>query len=117
VAQLPFHLADPAHTDFQYLEDLATGYWYSEVLFAALELKLFDILDGFHKAFVFGAGPCPVCESCPTDGSCRHSDLARPSMEGSGIDVFETAENAGIPLKPLRQKDHYIKYFGLLLLE
>jgi predicted metal-binding protein len=80
-----------------------------------LEKKAF--LDGFHKAFVFGAGPCPVCESCPADGSCRHSDLARPSMEGSGIDVFETAGNAGISLKPVRQKDHYIKYFGLLLIE
>jgi hypothetical protein len=38
-------------------------------------------------------------------------------MEGAGIDVFETAGNAGIPLKPVRQKDHYIKYIGLLLLE
>jgi predicted metal-binding protein len=80
-----------------------------------LEKKAF--LDGYHKAFVFGAGPCPVCESCPTDGSCRHSDLARPSMEGSGIDVFETARKAGIPLTPVRQKGHYIKYLGLLLLE
>jgi predicted metal-binding protein len=80
-----------------------------------LEKKAF--LEGFHKAFVFGAGPCPVCESCPGDGSCRHPDRARPSMEGAGIDVFETARRAGIPLKPVRQKGHYIKYLGLLLLE
>lgn len=80
-----------------------------------LEKKAF--LAGFHKAFVFGAGPCPVCETCPSDGSCRHSDLARPAMEGSGIDVFETARNAGIPLKPVQQKGHYIKYIGLLLLK
>jgi predicted metal-binding protein len=80
-----------------------------------LEKKAF--LSGFHKAFVFGAGPCPVCETCPADGACRHSNLARPSMEGSGIDVFETAANAGIPLKPVRRKDHYIKYVGLLLLK
>lgn len=80
-----------------------------------LEKKAF--LAGFHKAFVFGAGPCPVCETCPADGSCRHSDLARPAMEGAGIDVFETARNAGVPLNPVRQKDHYIKYLGLLLLK
>jgi predicted metal-binding protein len=80
-----------------------------------LEKKAF--LAGFHKAFAFGAGPCPVCETCPDDGSCRYSDLARPSMEGSGIDVFETAENAGISLKPVVRKGQYVKYFGLLLLE
>lgn len=82
-----------------------------------LRLEKRAFLAGFHKAFVFGAGPCPVCETCPTDGSCRHSDLARPAMEGSGIDVFETARNAGILLKPVRQKGHYIKYLGLLLLK
>ncbi|MCB2186571.1 MAG: methyltransferase domain-containing protein [Deltaproteobacteria bacterium] len=36
--------ADPARTDYQFLEDLATAYWYSEVLFAALELDLFAAL-------------------------------------------------------------------------
>jgi predicted metal-binding protein len=82
-----------------------------------LRLEKRAFLDGYHKAFVFGAGPCPVCESCPRDGSCRHPDRARPSMEGAGIDVFETARNAGIPLQPVRQKGHYIKYLGLLLLE
>jgi len=29
----------------QYLEDLATGYWYSEVLFTAVELNVFSLLD------------------------------------------------------------------------
>ena len=37
--------ADLACTHFQYLEDLATGYWYSEVLFAALELRIFDRIE------------------------------------------------------------------------
>ena len=40
-----FKNADPAHHDFQYLEDLSTAYWYSEVLFAALELEIFKFLD------------------------------------------------------------------------
>lgn len=37
--------ADPASPDFQYLEDLATGYWYSHALFAAVELRLFDHIE------------------------------------------------------------------------
>jgi SAM-dependent methyltransferase len=46
---LSFLNADPAGAGFQYLEDLATAYWYSEVLFAALRLKLFDYLGGVAK--------------------------------------------------------------------
>ncbi len=37
--------ADPAHDGFQYIEDLATAYWYSEVLFTALDLQLFKQLE------------------------------------------------------------------------
>jgi hypothetical protein len=34
--------ADPSRTDYQFLENLSTAYWQSEVLFSALDLKLFD---------------------------------------------------------------------------
>ena len=81
----------------------------------ALEKKAF--LHGFHKAFVFGAGHCPVCDKCPEDGNCRFPDKARPSMEGSGIDVYATAKNSGIALNPVSAKGLYVKYIGLLLLE
>ncbi len=81
----------------------------------ALEKRAF--LAGFHKAFVFGAGPCPVCPPCPARAPCRKPDQARPSMEGSGIDVFETVKNAGLDLKPLERKGLHVKYFGLLLIE
>ncbi len=41
---LPHEKADVSRDDFQILEDLATAFWYSEVLFAALELGLFKHL-------------------------------------------------------------------------
>jgi predicted metal-binding protein len=45
--KLPHQHADIACEGFQRLEDLATAYWYSEVLFAALELNIFGLLgDG-----------------------------------------------------------------------
>jgi hypothetical protein len=49
--KLPYQNANVASEDFQILEDLATGTWYSEVLFAALELKVFDALS---------EGPCSL---------------------------------------------------------
>jgi predicted metal-binding protein len=82
-----------------------------------LELEKKAFLAGYHKAFVFGAGHCPVCKKCPENGQCLHPDLARPSMESSGIDVYATAKNAGIRLKPVSDKWGYVKYIGLMLLE
>lgn len=36
---------DPQDGGAQYLEDLATGYWFSEVIFAAVEFDIFSLLD------------------------------------------------------------------------
>lgn len=81
-----------------------------------LTLEKQAFLAGLHKALAFGAGPCPVCKHCPDRGECRHPDLARPSMEGSGIDVFETAARAGIRITPVQAPGRYVKYVGMVLL-
>ncbi|MBA3037501.1 MAG: hypothetical protein FP814_13550, partial [Desulfobacterium sp.] len=96
------------------VEDMPPGRKFHKKLLN-LEKRLF--LSGYHKAFSFGAGPCPVCKKCPEDNTCRHPDKARPSMEASGIDVYKTAKAAGINLKPVSEKGRYVKYIGLLLLE
>lgn len=72
---------------------------------------------GYYKAFSLWAGPCSICPECGGTGNCRNHKNARPSMESSGIDVFETIRRAGLSLKTRPQKDDYIKYFALLLLE
>jgi len=74
-------------------------------------------LGGFHKAFSFWAGPCSICDRCTADSRCRNTQNARPSMEGSGIDVFNTARKAGIKLRTLKSRTDAVKYFGLVLLD
>lgn len=73
--------------------------------------------DGFHKALAFWAGPCHICATCDLTKPCLNTKNRRPSMEGSGIDVFETVRNNGETLKTLATKDEFIKYYGLLLLD
>jgi predicted metal-binding protein len=73
--------------------------------------------DGFHKAFSYWAGPCSLCDSCDESAPCANTKNARPSMEGAGIDVFETARRAGARLRTLKNKDEFVKYFALILLE
>lgn len=72
---------------------------------------------GYYKAFALGAGPCHLCEECAFEKGCRHPDLARPSMEACGIDVFKTAREAGFPIEVVPPEGGVENYFALLLLE
>ncbi len=84
---------------------------------AALQAEREAFKAGFYKAFSYWAGPCSLCDSCTGESSCRNTVNARPSMEGAGIDVFETARRAGASLRTLKNKDEFVKYFALILLE
>ncbi|MGA2401519.1 MAG: DUF2284 domain-containing protein, partial [Syntrophobacteraceae bacterium] len=81
-----------------------------------LNLERFFFLSGHSEALAFGAGPCPVCTSgCAPEDRCRFPELARPSLESCGVDVYETARRAGLFLKPVTHRLGYVKYVGLVL--
>jgi predicted metal-binding protein len=81
----------------------------------ALERAVF--LAGYAEALAFGAGPCPVCPTCPEDGRCRFPEKARPSLEACGVDVYQTAHKAGLSLSPVSHTQGYVKYVGLVLFD
>jgi predicted metal-binding protein len=63
---------------------------------------------GHVRSAALAAGSCkPVfckgvpCESLAEGGRCRVPDLARPSMEALGINVFETVRAAGWEIQPI----------------
>jgi|SRR3989339_201366 len=82
-----------------------------------LEGDLFK--DGYYKAFVYLSGPCRQCKECgkATGISCNHGDRARPSMEGCGIDVFQTARNNGCHIQTLRLETDPRNIFCLMLVD
>lgn len=82
---------------------------------ADLEREVF--LRGFHKVYSMASGPCRFCDPCPMQYPCRHADKARSSMEACGIDVYQTARNAGFTIEVARNHDSPTKYFALLLVE
>lgn len=82
-----------------------------------LEIEKIAFLEGFYKSFVLWAGPCSLCDECKPPKPQKKCTATRPSMEGSGIDVFETVKRQGHTLNTLRDRNEYVKYFGLLLLE
>lgn len=79
---------------------------------AMLEREAF--LAGYYSAFAMAAGPCELCEEC-TLRNCRYPEIARPSMEACGIDVYATVRKAGFDIRPLKSRMDIPKYFGLLL--
>ena len=75
--------------------------------------------DGFYKAFVILSGPCRLCETCAKlqGAPCIFRDRARPSMEGCGIDVYQTARNNGFFIQPLRDKVQTQNNYCLMLVD
>lgn len=73
---------------------------------------------GYRFAVALSAGSCRLCEKCVGQGSgdpCRHPFEARPAMEAVGIDVVQTARNAGLPFE-FPAKDNPM-LTGLLLVD
>jgi len=82
-----------------------------------LEGEIFK--DGFYKAFLYLAGPCRMCRPCAIDEqkSCNFPNRARPSMEGSGIDVYQTARKNGLFIQTLKEKTETNNEYCLMLVD
>ncbi len=73
---------------------------------------------GYRFAAALTGGPCRLCDECVGQGSgerCRHPFRSRPSMEAMGIDVYQTARNAGLPFD-IPAKDRPV-WNGVVLLD
>ncbi|HIE27989.1 TPA: DUF2284 domain-containing protein [Candidatus Poribacteria bacterium] len=84
---------------------------------AAVQLEREIFLRGYYKAFALGSGPCRHCQQCDTNGPCKHPYKARPAMEASGIDVFQTARSNGFPIDVVTSHEQQGDYYGLVLIE
>ncbi|MFC1830244.1 DUF2284 domain-containing protein [Thermodesulfobacteriota bacterium] len=66
------------------------------------QLEILSIQGGYSQSRGLAAGSCkPVfcpdyeCQALIDGASCRYDDLARPSMEALGINVFKLIEDVG----------------------
>ena len=77
------------------------------------------ILDAFRpepagSTLHLAGGACGLCEKCgkETGEPCRHPDRALASVESYGVDVYNTARNAGLKYT---NGANTVTYFGLVL--
>ncbi|HEX9912659.1 MAG TPA: DUF2284 domain-containing protein [candidate division Zixibacteria bacterium] len=82
---------------------------------AKIEKEIF--LDGHYKAFGMACGPCNLCKVCNLSYPCKFEDLARPSMEACGIDVYQTLANTGYELKVVKSYEEGCKFCSLILID
>lgn len=113
--QIEASITDGLKNEIQQADDVAAFYEseksrdiYKKV-FGPVKLKLHRTVNkvearanmlGYRFATGSKAGSCGLCSECiveNSNGICRHPYQSRPAMEAVGIDVFETAKNAGLP--------------------
>ncbi|WGI16881.1 DUF2284 domain-containing protein [Methanonatronarchaeum sp. AMET-Sl] len=91
-----------------------------------LEAERQSFLNGYYKAFSFWGLPCSYCKECTIQTNspetsckegCRHPTKIRPTIEGSGINAFKTAENIGIDLKILQDPEDQTTIYTIMLLD
>ena len=77
------------------------------------------ILDAFRsepagRTLHLAGGACGLCTKCgkETGEPCRHPDRALASVESYGVDVYNTARNAGLKYT---NGANTVTYFGLVL--
>jgi predicted metal-binding protein len=94
---------------------LVHGDKYTKIREIVSDLEREIFLDGRHKAFGMGAGPCKLCSECPE--FCRYPERARPAMEACGIDVYTTVRANGFSIDVVKTTKCNTDYYGLVLIE
>ena len=86
---------------------------------ALVDLEGVMFKGGLYKAFLFLAGPCRLCEKCAAaeEEPCTFPWKARPSMEGCGIDAFQTARNNGFFIETLSGKTDTNHLYSLMMVD
>ena len=115
LVQIEAQITPEMKNEIKQADDVATLYQDNEFLsiykksFDHIRSRLHHIVNkveaqanmlGYRFATGFKAGSCGLCPECSiihSERTCKHPFQARPSMEAVGIDVFKTAENAGLP--------------------
>jgi len=88
-----------------------TGRHHGKILKIVSKLEVVAFNDGYYLAMGLVGGSCRtvLCKGAPCPlvqgGECRFPLIARPSMEGVGIDVYNLAAQVGWDIYPIGAKN------------
>ncbi|MBI5603602.1 MAG: DUF2284 domain-containing protein [Deltaproteobacteria bacterium] len=67
--------------------------------------------------FAFAMAMCVQCETCAFPEPCRYPHLARPSMDGFGVDIGKTLEPLGFKVEFDKNGEFLPAWYSMVLLE
>ncbi len=91
--------------------------WSRRVNQKLVKLERAVFLAGYEKAFLLAMDSCCLCATCPgMRGACQHPQIARPSPESMGVDVFTTVRRYGYPVAVLSAYSQPMDRYAFLLI-
>ena len=85
-----------------------------------LDLEREIFLAGYYKTFLLQYADCCFCDPCVSGGfreKCVNKTKCRPSVDAMGIDMFQTARNAGYHIEVLQNRNDIQDRFAILLVD
>jgi hypothetical protein len=113
--ELPYLKNDPARWEFQYLEDLSTAYWYSQVLFSAVEVDLFGRIEegASTPAALAAATGCQAAALARVvyrrDGALRQNS----PVAAVDADALPPPDTQGFPPSAYGRENAYVAAVGI----
>jgi predicted metal-binding protein len=95
-------------------------YDYDKLMSRLSELERAIFLAGYYKTFLLQVGSCHLCKDCIANESrvkCVNKIKSRPGADAMGIDVYQTAHNAGYPIQVVKNHDEMTNRFAFMLIE
>lgn len=81
-----------------------------------LEIEKTAMLE-YGAMYAFGMALCVMCEECAYPEPCRYPHMARPAMDGMGIDIMKTVEPLGLKVEFDREGKLLPAWYTMVLLD
>ena len=92
--------------------------WTRELNLKLVKLERDVFCAGFRKAFIILLDSCTLCKKCTSERTtCKEPELARPTPESLGVDVFATVRKLGYPIDVLSSYDQEMNSYAFLMIE
>ena len=91
--------------------------WSRKVNLGLSKLERAVFLQGFERTFLLFMDSCCICSKCKeTRAECKKPEIARPSPEAMGVDVFSTVRQYGFPIEVTAEYDQTMNRYAFLLI-
>ena len=92
--------------------------WSTEMTARLLALEKEVFFMNYPKTFLLNQSCCTLCSACPgSRKDCTHKIQSRPSPEAFAVDVYSTAENAGLKINVITESPSVIHRIAILLIK